>query len=98
MNEIKMVRQSNPGQPTIFALPYTTMIHPLQNEPTDYSFVVKSRAPLPRAWRWEIYRAGRASPVECSKIYFETMALAHRAGKAALERLLIHSANPFYAS
>ena len=26
---------------------------------TDYSVVVKSRAPPPNAWRWEIYRAGR---------------------------------------
>ena len=25
---------------------------------TDYSVVVKSRAPPPNSWRWEIYRAG----------------------------------------
>ena len=25
---------------------------------TEYSVVVKSRAPPPNSWRWEIYRAG----------------------------------------
>src|SRR5438309_8611732 len=33
---------------------------------TDYSIVVKNRAPLPNSWRWEIYRAGRSSPIEQS--------------------------------
>jgi hypothetical protein len=30
---------------------------------TDYSVVVKNRAPPPSSWKWEIYRAGRSSPV-----------------------------------
>jgi hypothetical protein len=47
---------------------------------TDYSVVVKNRAPLPNSWRWKIYRAGRSSPV--------TMVTAYRAGKEALQQLL----------
>jgi hypothetical protein len=31
---------------------------------TDYSVVVKLRAPPPKSWRWEIYRAGRQSAVQ----------------------------------
>jgi len=55
---------------------------------TDYSFVVKNRASPPKQWRWEIYRAGKNSPLEWSPIFFQTMASAQRAGKAALARLL----------
>jgi hypothetical protein len=54
----------------------------------DFSVVVKNRAPLPKPWRWEIYRAGKASPIERSETLFETMAEANRAGKRALELLL----------
>jgi hypothetical protein len=42
---------------------------------TDYSVVVKRRAPPPNSWRWEIYRAGRRSPIEQSSVYFETMTI-----------------------
>jgi hypothetical protein len=55
---------------------------------SDFSVVVKNRAPLPKPWRWEIYRAGRKSPVEQSTILYESMTEANRAGKAALKRLL----------
>ena len=55
---------------------------------TDYSMVVKNRAPLPNSWRWEIYRAGRSSPIEQSSVYFHSMAAANRAGKEALRQLL----------
>jgi hypothetical protein len=55
---------------------------------TDYSVVVKHRAPPPKPWRWEIYRAGRTSPMEQSSVYFETMTTAGRAGKEALKQLL----------
>jgi hypothetical protein len=60
---------------------------------TDYSVVVKRRAPPPKSWRWEIYRAGRASAVEQSATFFPTMTAAGRAGKEALKRLLdrLHS-------
>jgi hypothetical protein len=60
---------------------------------TDYSFVVKHRASPPKPWRWEIYRAGRASAVEQSATFFPTMTAASRAGKEALKRLLdkLHS-------
>lgn len=55
---------------------------------TDFSVVVKNRAPPPKAWRWEIYRAGRASPIETSLIFFETITAANKAGKDALRLLL----------
>src|SRR5258708_21792703 len=55
---------------------------------TDYSIVVKNRAPLPNSWRWEIYRAGRSSPIEQSSVYFHSVATANRAGKEALRQLL----------
>ena len=54
----------------------------------DFSVVVKNRAHPPKPWRWEIYRAGRTSPIEHSQIYFETMSEATRAGKAALKLML----------
>jgi hypothetical protein len=60
----------------------------LHFDQTDYSVVVKNRANPPNPWRWEIYRAGRSSPIEQSSVYFETMAMANRAGKEALKRLL----------
>jgi len=60
---------------------------------TDYSVVVKLRAPPPTSWKWEIYRAGRSSPIEQASVYFNTMVAATRAGKEALKRLLdkLHS-------
>ena len=57
-------------------------------EQTDYSVVVKNRARPPTPWRWEIYRAGRSSPIEQSLVYFQTMVAANKAGKEALIRLL----------
>jgi hypothetical protein len=54
----------------------------------DYSMVVKNRGSSPNPWTWEIYRAGRSSPVKQSSVYFPTMAMASRAGKEALKRLL----------
>src|SRR5437762_3630933 len=50
---------------------------------TDYSVVVKNRAPPPSSWKWEIYRAGRSSPVKQLSIFFHTMVTANRAGKEA---------------
>ena len=60
----------------------------LYYERRDYSVVVKNRAPPPKAWRWEIYRAGNANPIKKSLTYFETTAAARRAGKDALKELL----------
>ena len=60
----------------------------MQYARADYSVVVKNRAAPPKAWRWEIYRAGNANPLKRSSIYFETTALAKRAGKDALKELL----------
>jgi hypothetical protein len=55
---------------------------------TDYSVVVKNRAPSPKAWRWEIYRAGRSTPIKTSLVYFSTMVTARQAGNEALKQLL----------
>ena len=60
-------------------------------DPADYSFVVKRRGNPPRAWKWEIYRAGRWGPLESSPVFFETMAEAAKEGKKALARLLAKS-------
>jgi hypothetical protein len=57
-------------------------------EHEDFSVVVKHRASPPKSWRWEIYRAGRTSPIERSEAFFETMTEANRAGKVALRLLL----------
>jgi len=66
----------------------STMTTPPRYECTDYSVVVKNRAPPPKSWRWEIYRAGNASPIKVSAIYFDTVAAARRSGKEALRQLL----------
>jgi hypothetical protein len=63
-------------------------------EHDDFSVVVKNRALPPKSWRWEIYRAGRSSPIEQSKVLFESMTEASRAGKAALRLLLSGYAYP----
>jgi len=55
---------------------------------TDFSVVVKHRASPPKPWRWEIYRAGRNSPIECSSVRYETVEAANSAGKEALKQLL----------
>jgi hypothetical protein len=60
----------------------------LRFDHSDFSVVVKNRAPPPRPWRWEIYRAGRNSPVEHSPVLYETMAAANRAGQQALKQFL----------
>src|SRR5205823_14779459 len=53
-------------------------------DPTDYSIVVKSRAPLPRPWRWEIYCAGKRQPIKRSDVLFESREKASATGKEAL--------------
>jgi hypothetical protein len=55
---------------------------------TDFSVVVKNRVPPPKPWRWEIYRAGRKSPIESSSALYETVEAANRAGKEALKTAL----------
>jgi hypothetical protein len=55
---------------------------------TDFSVVVKHRASPPKPWRWEIYRAGRNSPIDSSSVLYETVSAANRAGKEALKQLL----------
>ena len=57
-------------------------------DPADYSFVVKRRGGPTKPWRWEIYCACKAVPVERSLIFFESMAEAAKAGKKALAHLL----------
>ncbi len=55
---------------------------------TDFSVVAKNRARPPKPWRWEIYRAGRQSPVEHSREYFDLRSAAIAEGRAALDRLM----------
>ena len=57
-------------------------------DPTDYSIVVKSRAPLPKPWRWEIYCAGKRQPIQRSDVFFESREKASATGKEALAKLL----------
>jgi hypothetical protein len=57
-------------------------------EPDDYSMVVKHRPNHPKPWRWAIYCAGHRNPVDRSRVYFETMTMAHRAGKEAIKLFL----------
>jgi hypothetical protein len=54
----------------------------------DYSVVVKNMGSPPNPWKWEIYRAGKWSPIGQSPVFFHTMAAANKAGKAALKQLL----------
>jgi hypothetical protein len=61
-------------------------------DPADYSFVVKRRGNPPKAWRWEIYRAGKSDPVERSAVFFESMTEAIKEGKKALARFLAKQA------
>jgi hypothetical protein len=60
----------------------------IRADQADFSVVVKNRAPPPKQWRWEIYRAGRKSPIKFSSVFFETVEAANRAGKQALQQLL----------
>jgi len=60
----------------------------LRFDSSEYSVVVKNRGSPPNAWRWEIYRAGRSNPIGQSPIFFNTVAAANKAGKAALKQLL----------
>jgi len=54
----------------------------------DFSVVVKNRADPPKQWRWEIYRAGRRSPIAHSQEFFATVSEATRAGNKALQLML----------
>jgi len=57
-------------------------------ERADYSVVVKNRARMPTPWRWEIYRAGRQSPIAHSEQLFGSRGTANLEGKAALDQML----------
>jgi hypothetical protein len=54
----------------------------------DFSVVVKNRGHPPSPWKWEIYRAGRNSPVKQSEVYFKTATEATRAARKALSLFL----------
>lgn len=57
-------------------------------ERADFSVVVKNRARMPTPWRWEIYRAGRQSPIAHSEQLFDSRGTANLEGKAALDQML----------
>jgi hypothetical protein len=63
-------------------------------DPDDYSVVVKRNKKPQNSWRWEIHRARKSVPVMRSPVYFQTMAAATRAGKAALKKFLTSYALP----
>jgi hypothetical protein len=60
-------------------------------DPSDYTLAIKNKGRPPKTWRWEIYAAGKSKPVKQSD-FFETMAEATRAGKAALAELRANQA------
>jgi hypothetical protein len=43
---------------------------------------------MPTPWRWEIYRAGRQSPIAHSEQFFGSRGTANLEGKAALGEML----------
>jgi len=55
---------------------------------SDFSVVVKNRGRFPSPWKWEIYRAGRNSPIKQSEAFFSTITEANRAGRKALSLFL----------
>jgi hypothetical protein len=55
-----------------------------QFDPADYSFVVKRRGNPEKPWCWEIYCAGKSTPVRRSPDCFDSMAEAAKEGKTAL--------------
>jgi hypothetical protein len=57
-------------------------------ERVDYFVVVKHSGKPLKPWKWEIYRAGRSSPIKQSSVTLDTMAKATREGKEELKRLL----------
>jgi hypothetical protein len=69
-------------------LPHCVLMSLPMIDQEDFSVVVKNRASPPKPWRWEIYRAGRTSPIEHSEVFYESVAAANRAGKVALRSLL----------
>ena len=57
-------------------------------KPADFSVVVKRRGKPQKPWRWEIYCACKAVPIERSPVFFESAAAAAKEGKKALTHLL----------
>lgn len=55
---------------------------------TDFSVVVKNRARTPKPWRWEIYCAGRRSPIARSNNFFELRSTASLESHVALDEML----------
>jgi len=56
---------------------------------TDYKVAVKKRgAHNAKPWRWEIYRAGRSTPVFKSEKDYGSMTEATREGRNGLARFL----------
>ena len=62
-----------------------------QLDPVDYSVAVRLNKKPANSWRWEIYCAGKSTPVRRSSGHFTTMGAATRAGKEALSQFLDRS-------
>src|SRR5258707_3591955 len=86
--DIKLQNLAKSNYTRLFPRTEVTTMDKLHFDRTDYSVVVKNRAPPPSSWQWEIHRAGRSSPIKQSSVYFHTMVTANRAGKEALRQLL----------
>ena len=69
----------------------STSMAAISPEPIDYTLAIKNKGRPPKPWRWEIYAAGKSKAVRQSE-FFETMAEATRAGKAALASIRANSA------
>ncbi|HET9718125.1 MAG TPA: DUF3622 domain-containing protein [Pseudolabrys sp.] len=57
----------------------------------DFSVIVKNEGAA--QWEWEIYRAGRKSPIKRSEVFFSNEAEANRAGRKALTLFLSNFQN-----
>jgi hypothetical protein len=63
-------------------------------EPKDYTVAVRKRGDTQaKPCRWELYRAGRSTPVLKSETDFDWMTAASRDGKAALKMAIVSSSN-----
>ena len=59
-----------------------------QLDPVDNSMAVRLNRKPTNSWQWEIYCAGKSTPVRRSLVHFNTMGAGTRTGKAALKQFL----------
>jgi len=64
--DVRLQKSCQSQLPRLFSRTGVTTMDKLQFDRTDYSVVVKNRAPPPGSWKWQTYRAERSSPVKQS--------------------------------